>query len=153
MALSRNWHPNCFVCAEEGCGEKLEVMEFEGTPEDWHEDHQEEEGASEEKESLRGKAWCMVHFEEVSLLKSLSRLDVTGLRFILMNSYQPCSDLLSNAIIVILRSPRPTISLFTILRFRLSRTVLPLLQPRQLLATITPSISSVPGAEILSSTQ
>ncbi|GAA5983575.1 hypothetical protein JCM5350_004870 [Sporobolomyces pararoseus] len=64
MALSRNWHPNCFVCAEEGCGEKLEVMEFEGTPEDWHEDHQEEEGASEEKESLRGKAWCMVHFEE-----------------------------------------------------------------------------------------
>ncbi|GAA5952441.1 hypothetical protein JCM3765_001973 [Sporobolomyces pararoseus] len=64
MALSRNWHPSCFVCAEEGCGEKLEVMEFEGTPEDWDEDIQEEGGASEEKESLKGKAWCMVHFEE-----------------------------------------------------------------------------------------
>ncbi|GAA5901119.1 uncharacterized protein JCM6883_004761 [Sporobolomyces salmoneus] len=59
MALSRTWHPGCFVCAEKGCGEKLEVMEFEGTPDDWEDE--DEEG---EQESLRGKAWCMVHFEE-----------------------------------------------------------------------------------------
>ncbi|GAA6009039.1 hypothetical protein JCM11491_005723 [Sporobolomyces phaffii] len=61
MALSRTWHPACFVCAEPGCGEKLEVMEFEGTPEDWEEDVCD---GGEGQESLRGKAWCMVHFEE-----------------------------------------------------------------------------------------
>jgi hypothetical protein len=66
MALSRNWHPNCFICAEKGCGEKLEVMEFEGTPEDWEEPGAGEEG---EVESLQGKAWCMVHFEEVSFVR------------------------------------------------------------------------------------
>ncbi|GAA5887790.1 hypothetical protein JCM5296_001767 [Sporobolomyces johnsonii] len=62
LALSRQWHPNCFVCAEEGCGEKLEVIQFEGTPEDWEDEEESEDG--EERESLKGKAWCMVHFEE-----------------------------------------------------------------------------------------
>ncbi|GAA5820330.1 hypothetical protein JCM11251_005578 [Rhodosporidiobolus azoricus] len=115
VALDREWHPACFVCAEEGCGLRLEVMEFEGTPEDWVDDQiaeeeqdgggasseeddedeeevqdssEDEEGwvkaprvvvegaedeASEKKrrkrkvrrgETLKGKAWCMVHFEE-----------------------------------------------------------------------------------------
>ena len=36
-------------------------MEFEGTPEDWEGGGDGEEGGEE----LRGKAWCMVHFEEV----------------------------------------------------------------------------------------
>ncbi|GAA5835883.1 hypothetical protein JCM3766R1_005877 [Sporobolomyces carnicolor] len=76
LALSRTWHPACFVCAEEGCREKLEVMEFEGTPEDWVDDEAGEgddddgsrhlEGAGS---SLKGKAWCMVHFEERFALK------------------------------------------------------------------------------------
>ncbi|TKA58061.1 hypothetical protein B0A53_00463 [Rhodotorula sp. CCFEE 5036] len=60
FALGKNWHPDCFRCAEEGCGAKLEVMEFEGTPEDWEEAGSGDEGGEE----LRGKAWCMVHFEE-----------------------------------------------------------------------------------------
>ncbi|KWU47235.1 hypothetical protein RHOSPDRAFT_31380 [Rhodotorula sp. JG-1b] len=60
FALGKNWHPDCFRCAEEGCGAKLEVMEFEGTPEDWEGGGDGEEGGEE----LRGKAWCMVHFEE-----------------------------------------------------------------------------------------
>ncbi|GAA5909721.1 hypothetical protein JCM6882_008473 [Rhodosporidiobolus microsporus] len=106
VALDRQWHPACFVCAEDGCGLKLEVMEFEGTPEDWvdeeYGDVEEEDGSSDEDEaptdssedeegwvkaprvvvegdeekrakkkrrirrgeSLQGKAWCMVHFEE-----------------------------------------------------------------------------------------
>ncbi|GAA5935659.1 hypothetical protein JCM1841_004935 [Sporobolomyces salmonicolor] len=62
LALSRQWHPNCFVCAEEGCGEKLEVIQFEGTPEDWEGEEEGEDGG--ERENLKGKAWCMVHFEE-----------------------------------------------------------------------------------------
>ncbi|GAA6026000.1 hypothetical protein JCM8202_000001, partial [Rhodotorula sphaerocarpa] len=68
FALGKSWHPDCFRCAEEGCGAKLEVMEFEGTPEEWEEEEEDGEGEGEEgeKESLRGKAWCMVHFEEVS---------------------------------------------------------------------------------------
>lgn len=67
FALGKSWHPDCFRCAEEGCGAKLEVMEFEGTPEEWEEEEDGEgEGEEGEKESLRGKAWCMVHFEEVS---------------------------------------------------------------------------------------
>ncbi|GAA5864483.1 hypothetical protein JCM8547_005557 [Rhodosporidiobolus lusitaniae] len=89
LALNATWHPSCFVCAEEGCGARLEVMEFEGTPEDWDEGEEGEEGEEEEEEEevdssedeegwvktprrvrrqreqgLRGKAWCMVHFEE-----------------------------------------------------------------------------------------
>lgn len=65
FALGKIWHPNCFRCAEEGCGAKLEVMEFEGTPEDWEEAGSGDEGAEE----LKGKAWCMVHFEEVHRLE------------------------------------------------------------------------------------
>ncbi|BGP40249.1 hypothetical protein JCM10449v2_004207 [Rhodotorula kratochvilovae] len=61
VALGREWHPDCFCCAEEGCGARLEVMEFEGTPEDWD---QGGGGDAKEAEALRGKAWCMVHFEE-----------------------------------------------------------------------------------------
>ncbi|GAA5996603.1 uncharacterized protein JCM10292_003080 [Rhodotorula paludigena] len=61
VALGREWHPDCFRCAEEGCGARLEVMEFEGTPEDWK---GLEEGEGEREEDLQGKAWCMVHFEE-----------------------------------------------------------------------------------------
>ncbi|GJN90625.1 hypothetical protein Rhopal_003637-T1 [Rhodotorula paludigena] len=61
VALGREWHPDCFRCAEEGCGARLEVMEFEGTPEDWE---GLEEGEGEREEDLQGKAWCMVHFEE-----------------------------------------------------------------------------------------
>ncbi|GAA6019906.1 hypothetical protein JCM10207_003332 [Rhodosporidiobolus poonsookiae] len=101
-ALGRTWHPGCFVCAEEGCGVRLDVMEFEGTPEEWLDEvgEDEEEGESEEegeeedsseeegwvkaprirvageeggkekkkarrkRESLKGKVWCMVHYEE-----------------------------------------------------------------------------------------
>ncbi|GAA6064568.1 hypothetical protein JCM10212_005630 [Sporobolomyces blumeae] len=86
VALEREWHPDCFVCAEEGCGARLEVLEFEGTPEDWVDEN--EQGGEEENDdgdgrdvaddekgrpanesghtssSLRGKAWCMVHFED-----------------------------------------------------------------------------------------
>lgn len=74
VALGREWHPDCFRCADESCGARLEVMEFEGTPEDWEdaeeghvkaENEGEDEGGPEKRESLRGKAWCMVHFEEV----------------------------------------------------------------------------------------
>ncbi|POY75154.1 hypothetical protein BMF94_1786 [Rhodotorula taiwanensis] len=57
-ALGKSWHPDCFRCAEDGCGARLEVMEFEGTPEDRQGD---EDSAAE---GLRGKAWCMVHYEE-----------------------------------------------------------------------------------------
>ncbi|BGP16259.1 hypothetical protein JCM10213v2_004257 [Rhodosporidiobolus nylandii] len=116
QALDRAWHPACFVCAEPGCGARLEVMEFEGTPEDYvdqpfvaideaeegesgsgsegecedgegwdsSEDEEgwvkaprivipgEEEGKKKRKkrrevrngETLKGKAWCMVHYEE-----------------------------------------------------------------------------------------
>ncbi|GAA5984048.1 hypothetical protein JCM10908_006026 [Rhodotorula pacifica] len=61
FALGKSWHPDCFRCAEKGCGAKLEVMEFEGTPEDWEGgDDLDNDGA----EDLKGKAWCMVHFEE-----------------------------------------------------------------------------------------
>ncbi|GAA5939050.1 LIM domain-containing protein [Sporobolomyces koalae] len=58
FALDRSWHPDCFVCHEPGCREKLEVMEFEATPEDWV------GSDSDPEEDLTGKAWCMVHFEE-----------------------------------------------------------------------------------------
>ncbi|BGO91443.1 hypothetical protein NBRC10512_003103 [Rhodotorula toruloides] len=69
VALARQWHPDCFRCAEEGCGARLEVMEFEGTPEDWENDAassegDDDEGEGERKGSLEGRAWCMVHFEE-----------------------------------------------------------------------------------------
>jgi len=47
----------------------LEVMEFEGTPEDWEERG---EGEESEGESLQGKAWCMVHFEEVSFVRPIT---------------------------------------------------------------------------------
>lgn len=67
VALGRQWHPDCFRCAEEGCGARLEVMEFEGTPEDWEDEEatSDEDGVEGERSGLKGKAWCMVHFEEV----------------------------------------------------------------------------------------
>ncbi|GAA5875483.1 hypothetical protein JCM3774_003646 [Rhodotorula dairenensis] len=63
FALGRKWHPDCFRCAEAGCGARLEVMEFEGTPDDWDAGRGAAE-ADEGGDELRGKAWCMVHFEE-----------------------------------------------------------------------------------------
>lgn len=44
MAAGGQWHPDCFVCQEDGCYEKLEHIQFE------------------ERDD---KVWCMVHFEEV----------------------------------------------------------------------------------------
>lgn len=69
FALGQSWHPDCFRCAEPGCGARLEVMEFAGTPEDWG-GHADEAG----DEGMRGKAWCMVHFEEVRRIPRRSLL-------------------------------------------------------------------------------
>lgn len=44
MAFGREWHPDCFRCDHEGCGDLLEHIQFDGR---------------------YGKVYCMVHYEEV----------------------------------------------------------------------------------------
>jgi len=141
LALSRSWHPGCFVCAEEGCAEKLEVMEFEGTPEDWEDSRGQ---GQEEDESLIGKAWCMVHFEEVSFFDfTLAQLHLELILSLSLDSVSLC-----NAITVTRRSLQPTTSQSLTLHSRLS---IPHHPPTR--ATTIPYTSSVPVVATLSSIQ
>jgi len=114
-------------------------MEFEGTPEDWEDDRGEE--GEEEEESLIGKAWCMVHFEEVSLFSST----VARVKVMLTSPMLSCSDSHYNVITVTLPFLLPTISQSLTPHFRPSNPPLPTH------ATITLYTSSAPVAEIPSS--
>lgn len=140
-ALGKSWHPDCFRCAEDGCGARLEVMEFEGTPEDRQGD---EDSAAE---GLRGKAWCMVHYEEVSTFAPRACSLTLG-RGADNRERTGRSGLLSNVINVILRSLRPTtFPSRTLLSRRLRATgTLPL-------GTITRCTFSAPAVATRSSTQ
>lgn len=53
-AMGHEWHPECFVCQEEGCGVALEFVQFDGRV------------GGESGEGNEVEVWCMVHFEEVS---------------------------------------------------------------------------------------
>lgn len=69
MAMGREWHPDCFRCAEEGCALLLEHVQFDG---------REGEGV-----------YCMVHFEEVSLMSfCCGRLQLT--RFLQQHYAEKC---------------------------------------------------------------
>ncbi|KAI5474192.1 zinc finger, LIM-type protein [Pseudohyphozyma bogoriensis] len=61
------WHPDCFVCEEEDCEERLEHVQFEVTEEEVDDEEQDDGyGGMEAGEAKRvvKRVWCMVHFEE-----------------------------------------------------------------------------------------
>ncbi|SCV71796.1 BQ2448_4490 [Microbotryum intermedium] len=44
LAMGKEWHPECFACSFEGCGQRLEHVEFDGRDE---------------------RVYCILHFEEL----------------------------------------------------------------------------------------
>ncbi|KDE02695.1 hypothetical protein MVLG_06783 [Microbotryum lychnidis-dioicae p1A1 Lamole] len=44
LAMGKQWHPECFVCSLEGCGQRLEHVEFDGKDD---------------------RVYCILHFEEL----------------------------------------------------------------------------------------